>query len=405
MEKLKSREHNFAAKLRQKSTIKALREYITWQKDLKASCLNPKTPSFAPVSINLDLTSACNFSCPFCVDSGIINTGAYLKLEDIKKTIDILQDNGLLSVILLGGGEPTLHKDFGEIINYLKDRDIQTGIVTNGARLDKIIDVAKLLREKDWVRISLDASREKTFRDAHRPRTNVTLHQILNKAKKLKGINPLASLGYSFVIVWEGLKINGHKLTPNIDEIVEATELAREHSFNYISFKPCLIRLEGSQKESLLHQVGKDEEETIRKKIAVNLQKAKDTADDKIKIIESVNLKAMLDKRTGQLKKQPGKCHLQFFRTVVTPSGIFHCPAFRGVAKAKIAQSDGYTTETKFQTSLETTAQSIATFDAEEECQVVGCFYHQVNWWIEDFINSKKDVHEIEEVEDDNFFL
>ena len=70
-------------------------------------------PNLGPISINLDLTSACNFACPHCVDSTIINTGESLKLEEIKLSIDILKARGLLSVILLGGGEPTLHKDFG----------------------------------------------------------------------------------------------------------------------------------------------------------------------------------------------------------------------------------------------------------------------------------------------------
>jgi hypothetical protein len=51
------------------------------------------------------------------------------------------------------------------------------------------------------------------------------------------------------------------------------------------------------------------------------------------------------------------------------------------------------------------TAKSIMTFDAEAECDVIGCFYHSTNWWLEEFIHSAKGVHEISSVEDDNFFL
>jgi len=96
---------------------------------------------------------------------------------------------------------------------------------------------------------------------------------------------------------------------------------------------------------------------------------------------------------------------MQFFRTVVAPSGIFHCPAFRGIEKAKIAERDSYVTKTKFNESLEAIARSISTFDAEDECNVVGCFYHNVNWWLEKFTNSNRDVAHIEKVGDDNFFL
>lgn len=401
MEELRSREFDFGSKLRQESIIQRLREYISWQRNSAPR----RPPHFGPISINLDLTSACNFSCPHCVDSRIINTGEYLRLDDLKRTIRVLHSHGLLSVILLGGGEPTLHRNFEEIVGYIKSRGLELGIVTNGSRLDKVAKVTEFLGEKDWIRISLDAAKEDTFRKLHWPKNNVTLSRILHGARGIKDSNPLVSLGYSFVIVWDGLHINGKELTRNTDEITEAAKLAGEFSFDFISFKPCLVRLEGSQKESLLDKVGINEEEKILKEIKASLHKAKNIVDDRIKILESVNLQAMMNKEVDQLKRQPKRCHMQFFRTVVTPSGIFHCPAFRGVEKAKIAESDGYVTESKFDQSLKSTARSISAFNAEDECNVVGCFYHHVNWWLEEFTNSDRDVAHIEKVGDDNFFL
>ncbi len=113
----------------------------------------------------------------------------------------------------------------------------------------------------------------------------------------------------------------------------------------------------------------------------------------------------MLNQETSQIKRQPKRCHMQFFRTVVTPSGIFHCPAFRGVEEARIGDPDGYLSEKKLKESLKRTAQSILTYDAEEECKEVGCFYHRTNWWLEEFIQSKEDIRKIEKVKNDNFFL
>lgn len=405
MEKLKNKEHDFSSKLRQRSVIHRLREYIAWHRSLETNPRDQNPPPYGPISINLDLTSACNFSCSYCVDSMILNTGSYLKLEEIKKTINFLHSKGLLSVILVGGGEPTLHKDFGEIVDYLKSKKLEVGIVTNGSRLDKVQEGVDLLEKGDWVRISIDAAKQETFENLHRPKTDVTLDRILEKAKKLKERNPMVSLGYSFVIVWQGIDINGNRLSPNIDEMAESARLAREYAFDYVSFKPCLIRLEESQRESLLDHVNKETEKEIVKKIRMNLRKAKEVGGDKIKILESVNLKAMLNEETDRIKKQPKRCHMQFFRTVVTPSGIFHCPAFRGVEKAKIAGQDGYLTATQWSESLKITGKSISTFNAEEECKVVGCFYNQTNWWLEEFIQSDRDINEIETVEDHEFFL
>jgi MoaA/NifB/PqqE/SkfB family radical SAM enzyme len=396
---MKSKEHDFAAKLKQKSTVKSLKGYINWRKYPDKN----KMPSEAgPISINLDLTSACNFACSFCVDSGIINSGKVLSFDTIKKTIDILKSKGLLSVILLGGGEPTLHRDFERIVRYIKNKGLQLGIVTNGTRLEKVIKVAKLLKRKDWVRLSVDAAKESTFTTSHNPRIKVTLKEILTKARELKKANPLISLGYSFVIVWEDA---GKQLTPNINEMSEAVKLARAHLFDYISFKPCLIRLKGTQRESLLHNVDKIKEERLRRRLRDSLRKARKEAGNRIKVLESVNLTAILDNETDALKQQPAQCHQQFFRTVVTPSGIFHCPAFRGVKKAMIAPAEGYSTEASFKRTIKMLGHSIKAFNAESECKEVGCFYHKVNWWIEDFINSSRNTDEIETIKNDNFFL
>jgi hypothetical protein len=227
----------------------------------------------------------------------------------------------------------------------------------------------------------------------------------LEKAEKVKEKNPVVSLGYSFVIVWESVEINGKRLCPNLDEMTRSVELAREFSFDYVSFKPCLVRWNESQRETLLKNVGKTKEEEIIEQIKVHLQTARDVARDQVRILESSNLVAMLNRETDQIKKQPKRCHMQFFRTVVTPFGIFHCPAFRGVEEARIGEPDGYLSETKFKESLKRAAQSILTFDAEEECKDVGCFYNRTDWWLEEFIHSKEDVHGLEKVENDNFFL
>ena len=405
MDKLKHKEYDFSSKLRQDSIIERLKEYITWQRSSASGDERNTPPNYAPVSINLDLTSACNFACPHCVDSKIINTGKYLKLDDIKGTVDILQSHGLLSIILLGGGEPTLHKEFEKIVSFIKSKGLQLGIVTNGSRLSQIENVAELLEKEDWIRISIDSATEETFAKSHRPQTGVTLADILKNARKVKLRNHQITLGYSFVIVWEGIRVNGHGLCQNISEMPEAVRLASEYSFDYVSFKPCLIRLQDSQKESLLDKLDRKREERIIEDIKSNLQKAKGIAEGRIKTLQSVNLRAMLDNKLSELKRQPKRCHMQFFNTVVTSSGIFHCPAFRGVEKAKIAGCNGYADENNFDETLQTVAHSIATFDAEKECNVVACFYHHVNWWVERFIHSNKSVDKIEKAGDDNFFL
>jgi sulfatase maturation enzyme AslB (radical SAM superfamily) len=405
MEQMEHREHDFSAKLRQASVIESLRRYIAWQRDVRKSPDGPGFPKYGPISINIDLTTACNFSCPHCVDSRLLNTGDYLDLDTIKRSIETLQKNGLRSVILIGGGEPTIHKNFEEIVRFIRGRGIQIGIVTNGSRLDKVAKVADVFEDGDWLRISIDAGKESTFFKTHRPRGKLPLETILRGAHEIKKLNPKVELGYSYVIVWQGISVNGYELTPNVGEMSHAVGLAQEYSFDYVSFKPCLLRLEGCQKESLFDTPDEKREASVIEEIKINLDLAKQVSTGGLKILESVNLEAMLNQKVHELKIQPEVCHCQFFRTVLTPAGIFHCPGLRGVEQGKIGDAVGYRGKANFDFTQARLEHSIRTFNARLECNVVVCFYHHVNWWIENFISSGEDGSGIREVEDNNFFL
>ena len=405
MDKLRHKEYDFGSKLRQASVIERLKAYITWYRTISRIPTSNPLPPHAPVSINLDLTSACNFACPHCVDSGIINTGKYLELETIKQTIDTLQERGLLSIILIGGGEPTLHKNFEEIVRHIKSKGLQLGIVTNGSRLFKVATIADLLGDDDWLRLSLDAGTEKTFARSHMPKISLTLQEILTNAQEIKKSNPRLTLGYSFVIVWDNLSLNGHALSPNINEMSEAARLASLHSFDYVSFKPCLIRQQQSQKESLLEKSDQEQEQRIREAIQHNLKTAQDAVQNNLKILTSVNLRALLSNQLSELKNQPKRCHMQFFNTVITPSGIFRCPAFRGVDQAQIGPCEGYTNQPNFEKTSQNLSREIQNYDSHKECKVVACFYNHVNWWVENIITSSDAPESLPVAQDDNFFL
>jgi sulfatase maturation enzyme AslB (radical SAM superfamily) len=405
MSQSKNKEHDFSMKLRQSSVIKGLRDYLDWQRKINTPGDSLPVFNMAPVSINLDLTTACNFSCPHCVDSEVINTGGFLEMDMVKESLDTLKSHGLLSVILLGGGEPTLYKTFAEMVRYIKSLGLQLGIVSNGSRLGQVKEVASVLEKHDWLRLSIDAASQDTFDKLHHPRTPVDLMDILQNARDLKNMNPDISLGYSYVIMWDGLEHNGISLAPNLHEMGDAVKLAAQYGFDYISFKPCLIRVPEARKETLLDNVDSEKERSIIEDVAKNIVAAKNAAGDTIKVLESVNLIAMLTHRVHELKKQPRTCHMHVFNTVVAPAGIFHCPAFRGVDAAKISESDGYAGEEKFEETLQSLMDSIISFNAEKECGRIACFYNHVNWWVEDFIRTDKQVADIEEVDDDNFFF
>ena len=238
--------HDFTNKLRQQSVIDQLRQYIEWQRKSISidhdKHLSMQAPKFGPVSIHLDLTSACNHRCPFCCDMDMLNSGNQLCINETKRMTDLLCERGLKSVIVMGGGEPTLHKDFEDIIVYLKSKGLQLGIVTNGTKMDKVISIADSLTDPyDFVRLSLDAGTQETFEAMHNSRSKQTLSEICAKVKNLKLRNKDLTVGYSYIVSWNGCQYKGVQIKDNVTEMPAAVTLAAENNFDYVSFKPFSI--------------------------------------------------------------------------------------------------------------------------------------------------------------------
>ena len=104
--------HDFTAKLRQPSLREHLATYVRWRRDLRRARdtgrPDPEPPPIAPISINLDLTTACNYRCDHCIDWDILNTKHRHDEETLRSSIITMVERGLRSVILIGGGEPTI---------------------------------------------------------------------------------------------------------------------------------------------------------------------------------------------------------------------------------------------------------------------------------------------------------
>ena len=63
-----------------------------------------------PLTNLVEITNACNFSCPICYSDAGLAKEEFLAVDDILNLAGIIKKTGGRS-ILLTGGEPTLHPD------------------------------------------------------------------------------------------------------------------------------------------------------------------------------------------------------------------------------------------------------------------------------------------------------
>ena len=337
--------HDFTGKLRQPALAPQLAAYVTWRRDLaraRASGeVDPPAPSKSPISINLDLTTACNYACTHCIDWDILNTKHKYKDAELRESIRWMAENGLRSVILIGGGEPTLYPRFPAFVEFLKQLELQVAIVTNGSRGDLLEQAAAHLDARDWIRLSLDSGSNELFRDMHRPKKpGIDLDTICEWIPRIKAAGPEVRIGFSYIIVWQGASRDGEEIYENIHEIEMAAERAKSAGFDYIAFKPILERQE--EGAEVMDAASAGEIDVVVARIRAAVDQAKRLSDERFDVYESINLRLLEEGNWEEFTRQPRTCHMQALRQVLTPTGLFNCPAHRGVAKARIAGPTAY---------------------------------------------------------------
>ena len=114
----------------------------------------------APICLTWELTYACNLACIHCLSSSGRRDPRELTTAECVGVVDELRDMQVFYVNI-GGGEPTVRRDFWEIVDYATAQRVGVKFSTNGSRIRR--GAAERLAASDYVdvQISLDgATRE-----------------------------------------------------------------------------------------------------------------------------------------------------------------------------------------------------------------------------------------------------
>ena len=81
--------------------------------------------------------SGCNFRCPFCHNSHLVDAKKIAKLPSLSEKqiiIDLKKRRKWIEGVVITGGEPSLQADLPEFLGKLKKLGFETMIETNGGR-------------------------------------------------------------------------------------------------------------------------------------------------------------------------------------------------------------------------------------------------------------------------------
>ena len=382
-------EMSLVAKLRQRSVYGRI-THIDWGRG-----------SIAPFVVEFDPTTACNLACPDCISRDLLNQGFFSR-KRIRLLTQEMVEAGVKAVVLIGGGEPLMHPEIGWIIEYLGKNDVHIGITTNGIQINKYIE--PIAQYAKWIRVSVDAATPETFHRIRPSRTDKNMFSKVIANMEMLAKMKTGKLGFSFMIYTEGefekspssFRPDGaasasdrmEEVFTNAFEIYRGARLARDIGCDYFEVKPMY-----NIRHFAIHQ-----NRTLITVIQREMEKASTLAGPDFRILQATKLKNTLEGDGGIEEKPYGRCAVSELRTLVTPTGVYVCPYFRGRKDRKIGDvrresfSDMWNGERR--------RKVMTALDPSRHCKM-HCIRNDSNFYLEDMIAGRH----IEIIDDFDRFL
>jgi MoaA/NifB/PqqE/SkfB family radical SAM enzyme len=198
-----------------------------------------------PIFVDFSITNVCSHNCPLCIsfeDRKKGKDGTMVDYNEAKRVINQLKNGDVKAVYLTGGGDPSCHPDLEKIIRFIKEKDIEVSLTTNGDNLSKSA-IETITECCSWMRVSLDADGPKIYKKTH-GMNEASFNQVISNMSALvdtrKKQNSELVIGASYLL--------GPHTIPGI---YNAAKLCKEVGINYIRFRPFFESMSDENKPSL----------------------------------------------------------------------------------------------------------------------------------------------------------
>tara|TARA_B100001057_G_C22867037_1_gene957005 strand:+ start:1964 stop:3103 length:1140 start_codon:yes stop_codon:yes gene_type:complete len=331
-----------------------------------------------PWVIELDPTTACNLACHGCISASLLNQGGF-KRDRIKELAKEFVEIGVKAVVLIGGGEPMAHPEFGTLVDYFHENDIHIGVTSNGTLIHKY--ARSLAYHTKWVRISVDAGCEEVFQQYRPHASGKSQFNKVIDGMKLLAKKRTTKLGFSFLVLEKvdadkNYSEKGkNKVETNATDIFKAAKLAKEIGCDYFEVKPSFDPFHFlNETSSIMANIIKEE-----------LENCYPLEDENFKIISPYTLKKTLEGENKQIKDY-SRCLTAEMRTVLSPSGAYVCPYHRGNSNLKIGDPNNESLKEIWYGK--TRKEIMSKLDPRKHCKF-HCIRHSTNKVLENMFSSE----------------
>jgi len=201
-----------------------------------------------PILLDVELSSACNLSCPMCYTTTEHFkknvTRKFMEWELFQKIVDEVAGK-VYSLRLSWRGESTLHDQFVDAVRYAKNSGIkEVSFLTNGSKLTLEYFIELTKAGADWISVSFDGLGEE-YEKIRKPLKYRETYAKLRDAMEYKNSENLEKPVIKVQTIWPAIRKNPEvyyntirdvsdlvAFNPIIDYLEKDTEIVYEENFS-----------------------------------------------------------------------------------------------------------------------------------------------------------------------------
>jgi MoaA/NifB/PqqE/SkfB family radical SAM enzyme len=332
---------------------------ILWHQERLAKWV--KGEKFAPITIDMALTQACQYNCEFCYAKLQRNKPHKITWQIMEKFLEECAKLEVKAISLVSDGESTANPIYEDVIVYGKSLGIDMALGTHGNTLNERV-LRKILPSLTYLRFNFSAGEPERYAQimgVEEKKFFETCENIKTAVKIKKELNLDVTIGMQMVLM------------PQYgDQIIPLAKLAKKLKPDYLVIKHCSDDENGS--------LGLKYEKYA--KLYPLLKEAENLSDDDVLI--SVKWSKITCGRNRSYSRCYGPpFHLQISGTgLVAPCGSFFNEKYKKFHIANITE-DGFSFEKmifgeKYWKIMKLLASE--KFDAKTMCETL-CLQHKTN--------------------------
>ena len=207
--------------------------------------------------VHIELTNRCEFDCKFCPKSMMTRPYGAMDTGMVKHVITDLGKHQICEKITFHVmGEPTLHRDFFEILDHANSEGVKVGLTTNGASLGRSIGQKLVDYDLHQIDVSFQTPDEDSFvlRKAGKLTFSAYQKGVLNFFKAYQPHHPDTIFKFRFMNMRFGKKLV--EQLGDVEGIASTTDLRETFQF-WANWVYDILEVDDGNRQEALKKIGK----------------------------------------------------------------------------------------------------------------------------------------------------